>query len=212
VTGDGRQSLPQISAGLDTRRPRRNRPRVTSCAGAASCIFAGLPAHAAKVAANLDTILSRIRGAGYAGQIIYVEYPARRYGTVIAQATAQLYTYIHPVFDTYGVEVAPVFDRFETAAEPYGGNSCAAGLLLTVAGGVCNIHPTAAGHQLIASIIAEMVPRHETRSGGGVETHLAQIVWQDGNRSSPIEGSIALGRHDERSHWCWRVSTSFQKM
>jgi hypothetical protein len=57
----------------------------------------------------------------------------------------------------YGVETALVFNRFQAAVQSSGGNSCAAGLLLTV-NGACNVHPTAAGHQLIASIIAEMVP------------------------------------------------------
>lgn len=130
----------------------------TSCGGASSCILAGLPAHEARMAANLETILSRIRGAGYTGQLVYVEYPARRYNTFIAQVMAQIYADLAPVFGNYGVEMAPVFDRFETAVQSYGGNSCAAGLLITLAGGACNVHPTAAGHQLIASIIAEMVP------------------------------------------------------
>ena len=108
--------------------------------------------------ANLETILSRIR-AQYAGQIIYVEYPARRYNTFIAQVMAQLYADLSPVLAKYSVEMAPAFNRFQTAVQSSGGNSCAAGLLLTV-NGVCNVHPTAAGHQLIASIIAEMVPPH----------------------------------------------------
>jgi len=48
-----------------------------------------------------------------------------------------------------------VFDAFQAAAAPFGGDSCAAGLLIqTVAG--CNVHPTSAGHQLIANVIAEM--------------------------------------------------------
>jgi hypothetical protein len=108
--------------------------------------------------ANLDTILSRIRGAGYAGQIIFVEYPAMDYNSFTGQLQAQIHQDILPVLSQHGVETAPVWDRFRIAALPYGGNSCAAGLLITLASGACNQHPTAAGHQLIASIIAEMVP------------------------------------------------------
>lgn len=131
----------------------------SACRGASSCILAGLAAHEARIFATLETILSRIRGAGYAGQIIYVEYPAQRYNTFIAQVMAQIYADLSPVLAKYGVELAPVFDRFQAAVQPSGGNSCAAGLLLTI-NGACNVHPTAAGHQLIASVIAEMVLPH----------------------------------------------------
>ncbi len=74
-----------------------------------------------------------------------------------AQLQQLVYQAITPAVLACGGQMAPVFARFETAAEPYGGNSCAAGLLVLDAGGKCNIHPTEAGHQLIADIIAELL-------------------------------------------------------
>jgi len=121
------------------------------------CILDGLPGFLADLAANFDTILGRIRGTGYEGPIIVVEYPSTNFNGMGAQLQQLVYQAITPVVEAYGGQMAPVFARFQVAAEPYGGNSCAAGLLMIDAGGSCNIHPTDAGHQLIADIIAEML-------------------------------------------------------
>jgi lysophospholipase L1-like esterase len=123
-----------------------------------TCILNGLPAHTARLVADLTTILSRLRGTGYSGQIIFVEYPSTNYNGFLAQIPPQLYQAILPVLVANGAQKAPVYDAFKAAATPFGGNSCATGLLITNANGTCNVHPTAAGHQLIASIIAGMVP------------------------------------------------------
>lgn len=131
-----------------------------SCGNNPTCILAGLPAHTAWLVADITTILSRLRATGYSGQVIFVEYPSTNYNTFTSQILAQLHQAILPVLDAYGAQKAPVYDVFRVAAAPFGGNSCAAGLLITTATGVCNVHPTAAGHQLIASIIAGMVPPH----------------------------------------------------
>ncbi len=130
------------------------------CGGNATCILAGLPAHTAWLVTDMTTILSRIRATGYSGQIIFVDYPSTNYNSFTSQILAQLYQALLPVLQAYSVQKAPVYDVFRAAAAPFGGNSCAAGLLITTATGTCNDHPTAAGHQLIASIIAGMVPPH----------------------------------------------------
>lgn len=123
-----------------------------------TCILNGLPAHTAWLVGDLTTILARLRATGYSGQIIFVEYPATNYNGFLAQILPQLFQAAVPVLMAYGAQKAPIFDVFKAAAASSGGNSCAAGLLITNANGTCNVHPTAAGHQLIASIIAGMVP------------------------------------------------------
>ena len=128
-----------------------------ACGSNPTCILNGLPAHTAWLVTDMTSILSRLRAAGYSGQIIFVEYPSTNYNSFTSQILAQLYQAILPVLDAYGAQKAPVYDVFRVAAAPFGGNSCAAGLLITTATGLCNVHPTAAGHQLIASIIAGMV-------------------------------------------------------
>jgi lysophospholipase L1-like esterase len=125
-----------------------------------TCILNGLPAHTASLVADLTTILSRLRNAAYSGQIIFVEYPSTNYTGFLAQIVPQIYQAAVPVLTAYGAQKAPIFDAFSAAAAPFGGNSCAAGLLITNTNGTCNVHPTAAGHQLIASIISAMVLPH----------------------------------------------------
>jgi lysophospholipase L1-like esterase len=131
---------------------------VRQCGNNIACITSGFPTFKAGVAANLDTILSRIRDAGYAGQLVVVEYPATKYSSPTALLQAQIYQTMLPVTLLHDAGMAPVFQRFRIEAQPFGGDSCAAGLLITNADGTCNVHPTQAGHQLIASIIAEMLP------------------------------------------------------
>lgn len=130
---------------------------VSQCQLNPDCILAGLPGFEAALAANADIILSRIRGAGYAGQLIVGQYPATNYASPLAQVLAHIYQALLPVVSAHDAEMAPVFERFQTATEPYGGDSCAADLLITNPDGSCNVHPTDAGHRLIASIMAEMV-------------------------------------------------------
>jgi lysophospholipase L1-like esterase len=130
---------------------------VAQCGNSMACIKAGFPAFKAALAANFDSILARIRGTGYAGQMIFVPYPATKFNSPVAMLQANINQSMLPVALSYGVEMAPVFERFAVATQPYGGNSCTAGLLITNSDGTCNVHPTEAGHRLIASIIAEMV-------------------------------------------------------
>lgn len=144
---------------LQVGGPQTNR-FFADCGLNPTCILNGLPAHTAWLVADLTTILSRLRGTGYSGPIIFVEYPATSYNSFTAQILLQLYQAAVPVLVAQDAQKAPVYDVFKAAAVPFGGNSCAAGLLITNANGTCNVHPTAAGHQLIASVIAGMVQAH----------------------------------------------------
>jgi lysophospholipase L1-like esterase len=130
---------------------------VNQCKLNPACILAGLPGFEAALAANVDIILTRIRGAGYEGQILIGQYPSTNYASTLAQVQAHVNQAMAPIVTAHDAAMAPVFERFQTATEPYGGDSCAAGLLITNPDGSCNVHPTDAGHQLIASIMAEMV-------------------------------------------------------
>ena len=124
-----------------------------SCGTGATC----MGALAAELVYNFDRILARIRGTGYDGQIIVVEYPSTKSTGSTAAAFKALYDAIRPTVEAYDAELAPVFDRFKQAAVPYSGNTCAAGLTIINPDSTCNIHPTASGHLLIASVLFEMV-------------------------------------------------------
>jgi hypothetical protein len=63
------------------------------------------------------------------------------------------------VAQTFGVQVADAFTAFGAASSQTGGSACAAGLLIVVSPGVCDIHPSAAGQALIAQTVLALVPK-----------------------------------------------------
>ncbi|GAO01622.1 SGNH/GDSL hydrolase family protein [Anaeromyxobacter sp. PSR-1] len=130
-----------------------------ACAGDPACIVAGIPPVLAALGQNLAQILGAIRGAGYAGQIVvplyYSPYTSELYHQIVQ---ALDYLTIAPVAAAFGADVVDLYALFVEASAPYGGDPCAAGLLNPFPGGGCDVHPNAAGAQLIAEAIAEVVP------------------------------------------------------
>jgi len=57
----------------------------------------------------------------------------------------------------FGGQVADGFAAFEGPSMAAGGSPCAAGLLIKLPDGTCNIHPSPAGHLLLAQAIEEVV-------------------------------------------------------
>jgi hypothetical protein len=53
--------------------------------------------------------------------------------------------------------VADGFGAFGAASAAFGGSPCAAGLLIKLPDGTCNIHPSPAGHRLLAAAIATAI-------------------------------------------------------
>lgn len=53
--------------------------------------------------------------------------------------------------------VADGFAAFEDPSLASGGDPCAAGLLIKLPDGTCNIHPSPAGQQLLAGAIAKAI-------------------------------------------------------
>lgn len=110
--------------------------------------------------ANLNTILSALRATGYTGLIVAVTYYALDYhdtsGTVLLNSPMVAAAAAH------GALVASGLDAW--AASAAGGSSCTAGLLIALGGGVCDVHPTPLGRDLLAakviSTIAASCPAH----------------------------------------------------
>ena len=50
-----------------------------------------------------------------------------------------------------------LFAAFEGPSAAFGGSPCAAGLLIKLPDGTCNIHPSPAGHQLLAQAIEDVI-------------------------------------------------------
>jgi hypothetical protein len=57
------------------------------------------------------------------------------------------------VTGAFGGKVADGFGTFAVAAIPYGGDTCAAGLLIRLTSSTCDIHPSQKGAALLASTV-----------------------------------------------------------
>jgi lysophospholipase L1-like esterase len=140
-----------------------------ACAYDPTCVQQGAYAMVNTVAMNMTTILADLRATGYRGAIIVTNYESVDYSDVGATAlTAALNQGIAYPAAAYGAVVADVFTAFKkaVASNPSaGGNTCVAGLLnpgVDVSNpSSCDIHPTQAGHRLIARTVANTYRRME---------------------------------------------------
>jgi lysophospholipase L1-like esterase len=112
-----------------------------------------------EIAGNLGTIFHDLRDvAGYQGTIVALTYYSLSYSDPTQVAGAQLLnSFIAGVAAQYGVTVADGFAAFEGPSLAFGGDPCAAGLLIKLPDGTCNIHPSPLGHQLLAQAIAQAI-------------------------------------------------------
>jgi lysophospholipase L1-like esterase len=132
-----------------------------ACGGDPTCFGEGLQLALNTYGTNLATIFGRIRfEAGYTGPFVAVTTYARDYtnGAEVGPIAA-LNGVLATVANTFGVQVADAFSAFGAASAQAGGSACAAGLLIVVSPGVCDIHPSAAGQALIAQTVLALVPK-----------------------------------------------------
>jgi lysophospholipase L1-like esterase len=116
---------------------------------------------AAQIAANLGTLFGQIRDvAHYRGRLVALSYYALNYADPSSVAGSEfLNGVITAVTQAYGGIVADGFGAFENASASFGGDPCAAGLLIKLPDGTCNIHPSQEGHTLLAGAIATAIGR-----------------------------------------------------
>jgi len=114
---------------------------------------------AGEIAGNLTTILRDLRVvAGYTGPIVALSYYSLSYSDPASVAGAQfLNSVIAGVTTAFGGIVADGFAAFQAPSAAFGGSPCAAGLLIKLPDGTCNIHPSPAGHRLLAAAIAKAI-------------------------------------------------------
>jgi lysophospholipase L1-like esterase len=112
-----------------------------------------------EIAANLGTIFHDLRVvAGYRGPIVALTYYSLSYSDPAAIASAQfLDSVIAGVTTASGGIVADGFAAFQALSLAFGGDPCAAGLLIRLPNGTCNIHPSPEGHRLLAAAIAKAI-------------------------------------------------------
>jgi lysophospholipase L1-like esterase len=119
------------------------------------CTGSDFPATLNQIGTNLATILATLRGVGYHGKLVVLAYYAISYTDPIQVAGTQLLNQtLSTVAQRYHALVADGYNTFKNASGA-GGDPCAAGLLIPLPGGGCNIHPSAYGQILLANAVAE---------------------------------------------------------
>lgn len=125
------------------------------------CTGADLSATLARISANLSTIFAALRGrAHYQHALVLVSYYSLDYRdpTQVASAKALNAALTGPT-RAFGGVVADGFTAFQLASLRAGGDPCAAGLLVALPAGGCNIHPSALGHEVLAAAVGAAVLR-----------------------------------------------------
>jgi lysophospholipase L1-like esterase len=114
---------------------------------------------ASEIAGNLGTIFHDLRVvAGYQGPIVALTYYSLSYSDPATIAGAQfLDSVIAGVTAANGGIVADGFAAFQGPSLAFGGDPCAAGLLIKLPDGTCNIHPSPTGQRLLATAIANAI-------------------------------------------------------
>ncbi len=113
----------------------------------------------ASITSNLDKILGSLRGqGGYHGTLVVMNYYALTYGSSLASLGMQaLNTALARAAARYGGKVADAFAAFRAASASAGGDTCKAGLRIKLPSGDCDLHPTARGHEVLATAIEQAV-------------------------------------------------------
>jgi lysophospholipase L1-like esterase len=119
---------------------------------------AELAAVAGEITTNLTALFTQIRDAGYQGPLVTLSYYSLSYSDPATLAgTMFLNSVISSVTAQFGGILADGFGAFKTPSLAAGGDPCAAGLLIKLPDGTCNIHPSPAGHLLLAQAIETAV-------------------------------------------------------
>ena len=119
---------------------------------------AELAALVQEIQSNLTAIYTQIRDvAHYRGLLVALTYYSLSYSSAAAEQGALLLnSVITSVTTAFGGKVADGFTAFEMPSTAFGGDPCAAGLLIKLPDGTCNIHPSPAGHLLLARAIEDV--------------------------------------------------------
>ena len=131
---------------------------IKSCGGSTNvtCIEAGLPGLLDTLSSNLTTIYSGLRAAGFNGELVAVTYYSLNYADPVGTGIiAEIDTTLAKVTQAFGGTVADGFGEFQQAAAAFGGDSCAAGLLIHLTPTTCDVHPSPAGAALLAVAVRD---------------------------------------------------------
>jgi len=124
------------------------------CLGDPVCIQQRLPATLQALGRNLAEIFSIFRLVGFHGRLVAVQYYSLNYGDPVATGIViALNQVIADAAHQFQGRVADAFTPFFVASHPFGGDPCAAGLLIRLPTGGCDVHPSVAGRNLLANAV-----------------------------------------------------------
>jgi lysophospholipase L1-like esterase len=108
-----------------------------------------------QITENLTTIFTTLRQtAHYRHNLILMTYYSLSYTDPVQVAgTMALNAALTAAADRLDILVADGFTAFQQASQAAGGDPCAAGLLIALPSGGCNIHPSPRGHHVLAATI-----------------------------------------------------------
>jgi len=128
------------------------------CSGSPQCIVSGLPSVLSTVYSNVSSILSSIRGTGFRGVLMVVNYYSPDYTDLQETGViAELNHILATAATANGAVLADAFTAFRIVASTHaGGQTCVAGLLNANAQDelLCDVHASQSGQQLLADTIA----------------------------------------------------------
>lgn len=126
------------------------------------CINNGLPGVLAGIQANLEFIFTQLRNvAHYNHKLVVLTYYSLNYDSTSAAGTQALNQPIINAAREFGGIVVSGFDAWKPVALSAGGSSCAAGLLIVLPPGTCDVHPSPKGRDLLADAIVKAANRGE---------------------------------------------------
>jgi lysophospholipase L1-like esterase len=102
---------------------------------------------------NLNTIFANLRATGYTGLIVAVTYYSLDYSDT--SGAVALNSPMIAAAAGNGALVASGLDAWASTAN--GGSSCTAGLLISLGGGTCDVHPTPKGRDLLAGAVIKAI-------------------------------------------------------
>jgi lysophospholipase L1-like esterase len=138
----------------------------SGCNFVVSCEVAGLTPTLDGIEANVRFIYGQIRNvAHYNGALVTVTYYATSTDPLVALAVGLLNARLAAATGAFNGLMADGFGAFKTAALPFAGDPCAAGLLIVTAPGVCDVHPSPKGRDLLAGAVVAAVPQLQQEHG-----------------------------------------------
>jgi hypothetical protein len=129
-----------------------------------ACVRANLPLVLGAYGNNLGMILGEIRSV-YSGNLVLVLYSAPNADPLFIEVVSALNDVMKAVGTQFGAKIADGFTAFQVASASSGGDPCKAGLLVPLSTGGCDVHPTFAGQDLLASTVLQALNLPALTSG-----------------------------------------------